>query len=1032
MPLFALAAIISVVAASTSQFGMAADPASPPVGTLARLNETIPNYFERFIHTASGDQTKSTAFLVDPANGLLFEYQLNGGYQCGDLFGVDSTFVAYRLGSYVAPVAKTCVPTGANADPAYTVHANFFGNRGTFSPLVAIDPIDGVLLVPLTAGDAVQSSLPGGAAQIGVYSEQSLKLLSVLDLPASQGALPVIEGLSWDGTHHQLLVTTSHGWKSVSPYNAPPPGVALSAIGLSGGATPSATPLWTTSLSGCLRGMEPNYVLNSPHRSGGYIFAPCDTGPGAGQSQDTIVRLSLGALDTTGKACQAPATECPQTISSVNVPGQGLDGNAGFIFDTSSGRGFVPVTSQSGITMIAYDGNLNTFLGRTAVGSFNDANRTSFAHDETTGRIYAVSFESGLTVLDGRRTPVYVGSVYKALAGFMGGSELPVLPRDAGHPYTRVLLNYLIGDPGADGKCGACTVPYLTVVGDASPVTVDPPVGDVDKLNTLHGAIPPGSVLTTVYGGNARGYGVHTDFVGGIGGVLSNAFGVDSHQIPFGSGDRDLMAGAVTKLALNNGSAQGAASALADANGNTSIGYAQCSDPSLLGKCIGTPLPQDPPSTAPTQAWPYPDATCSLPGGESHSERAGFYATTSRTSDGKPVTQPLSGTEGASAQVQCSAPEPLGSAMGSGHFSGQLHLGVPGFPVLDVASGSASTSVAPPAGGAGAVSSATATAHGIHIVDISGRALSIGEVTQTATASANGRPGTATTVRDVSISVNGASTIICAGICTGPIQQVFDQINVSFPHIHISQPEPDVRYVHDEHSGNGSPGGYIAVVQANQTEQFGDQQFNRMTPEESTFLPAMRIVFFNDGRNQLNRLVNDLAGVEVDAELGLSSLPPPGLSTLTCQGSTPSALVPPEQAASLAATGSGAERGFPSASAPDASSSVSPDACLAAASAAGVPGVTTQIPGSPGTPGTPGTPGSPGGQGTASGPTGPLIGAANGIYKGIVRFFEGFRWLWRSPQAALQMLSYLMWLGLPLLLMARRRLWLHDLTLETR
>src|SRR5262249_36638858 len=156
--------------------------------------------------------------------------------------------------------------------------------------------------------------------------------------------------------------------------------------------------------------------------------------------------------------------------------------------------------------------------------------------------------------------------------------------------------------------------------------------------------------------------------------------------------------------------------------------------------------------------------------------------------------------------------------------------------------------------------------------------LDIGTVSQTASARAAGRPGTTATANTVQISdvvVDGKS--LCSAQCS--IQQVVDTVNKQFIGVmEIARPAADPTYdrsVGGDGKGIGSQGGYIAAVQASLPQQYGDQQFNAMSPEESSLLPALRIVVFayGDGSPNLSREVLDLAGVEVDAEMGIEVLP---------------------------------------------------------------------------------------------------------------------------------------------------------------
>jgi uncharacterized membrane protein (UPF0127 family) len=302
---------------------------------------------------------------------------------------------------------------------------------------------------------------------------------------------------------------------------------------------------------------------------------------------------------------------------------------------------------------------------------------------------------------------------------------------------------------------------------------------------------------------------------------------------------------------------------------------------------------------------------------------------------------------------------------------------------------------APPRNNLGPDTAVTSSARGIYIDfgqlvgDKVSTTLSIGSVTQTARATANGRPGTASTGVDVQIDrvvitrpsqsdpSKSETHEICPGLCADN-ETAVAQINQAFPTLlNVSLPRAETPFGTDSTTGYplGSPGGYQAIVEATLDQQYSDLQFNGMRPEEAIFKPGMRVALYNDGKYGLNREILDLAGVHVDATLGWKRIPAGTAATFT----------------------PGTE-----------------------------PGLETVA-------GDPGIAGSEGFLGqvlnghhfrAAKRLASPLL---DGIgIKVLEDFFNGFGFTLRKLAEGLTMFAFLMVLGLPLLLMARRHLWVSD------
>lgn len=867
-----------------------------PPNTITRLSTTLPNVYFQDHSRPDSIASPNTVVLTDPANNLIIEFN---AYSCPDLGVYDGDTYALKA------LDRTRCPIGS-------------ADSGSSSkvPVAAIDPRDHLLFF----------APPGG--QILGVSETTLATIVQFTPPSllSGSLTGSIAGLSWDSRSDELVVSGVEP-QSVSAYDVP-------AMLRAAAAEAVPAPLWNVALTSCGQPTLPQFTTQAAYMAAddSAAFVLCELTESVplgatNTNREGMIKVGMAAA-TPSNPCAAGAPFCPDgQLSTAVAPGVAVD----LIFDAPSERGFLPSQGQHGTQLLVYDGKLGAFAGRSNVGDVADANSGIFNLDPSTGRLYALFPSSGLTVIDGRRTPVSPGSVYQSLAGVVNYVSGGTLPPDAQHRFTRVFVPF----QHCDSTGNNCAVPNVTVLADTLAVTQDPPQGSVDS-GTNSGPIPPGSVVSSIYGSTARGYGFHLDYVGGPGGSINNlTFGGSNGGQ---SGRPDVLGGVIQNLNLRTQGAIGDASALADGNGTTA-GAVPASQP-----------------------WPYADSTCASPGPASQGHSSNTGAVTASGSGTQPV--PGSDNSDAYSSVTCTGPVTAEARYGATHATGS------GLPTVEVGSSSTTSSVTAPTAANVIGATVTALAHGVTIDLGPTASISFGTVSQVVTSKAGGRPGTAgatsvVSLSNVSITQNGQTTELCAGLCAGDPQGVISAINTAFPTLlEVTMPDVDGRYVH------GSPGGYLAAVQANLPEQYGDQQFNGMSAEEATFHPGLRIVMygFNDGTPTLSREVLDLAGAEVDSELGLNVLPPPtstDVATLTEQQV--------QQAAGLVTSYSG---------------------------------------GSAGTPGTPGH-------------AGTTVATANlGTFAQQV--FNGLQSLLRTPLGALKMLGFLGLLGLPIVMMRRRWTWLTE------
>jgi hypothetical protein len=936
-----------------------------------------------------------TSLLLDSANHLLFEYNsLNGS--CPWFTSFDTT-----------TLARVAIQPCDNTSGAEGVSSTNPGG-GPLPPNAAVDPVDGVILGFTQTFSPPASAAGTSGSHVDVISESSLRRRGAFTLPTTVPESNIV-GISWYAPLDEVIITSTYG--AVFPGVVPSvPGIAVSAYSvpevLKTTGTSLPAPLWSTATVGsCINGLQPSYFTAAAYHAGNEaaIYVPCQllsaTSATLGAQVDGVVKLTMGATPGAGTTCSATSKECLTGASATAAaPGWVAD----FYFDPVTDRGFMPLNLNGEATALVYDGRADkdngAFIGKIDLGATISPGSSSLGAiiglDNLTGRIYAVD-AGGLTLVDTRRAQIAPGTTLSEYGQQVTSGSSVVLPPTAGTPYPRLVVSNFAHSGG---------VPYFYVYADAIAIGQDPKSTDVD-LNTYSGMIPPGATVTKSSAGTARGYGVHFDYVGGPQGTVDNTGGQFTQftGLPFGAGNRDLLGASVDYVTQQDGTQDGSASPLTDGNGTTSYDYRQCSDSATFGNCASIinanacpqqafggpcppppPMPGNPPDSNTKQDWLAQTATCSQPGSPSSAKAE----VTGLQVNGDPQsTVNQQSTNDSKAQVDCSgaATENANGESVSGGTTASSVLRSfasgasyqPNDNTINFASADTIAHVLPATDKSPAESVVEATVRGLQIDLGSDGTISIGEISHREIAYANGAAGSASTVNTVTIAdvdVEGANGTVFACTTTCNPSQVMDAINTNFPYVlHAITPTADAPFgfASDGTSPKGSPGGYTSAVVSNQAEQFGDKQYNGMSKEEATMLPAFRLVLYaeNDGTPNLSRLVMDFAGGQVDTETGLQVLDGFG----------------------------GDASGLPSVPIADA------------AAAAGVP----SLPIDNGNVGGSSIP-TPTPIGT-SGPTGSL-----GL---VMRSLSGLAWLARSPGAAMQMAAFLILLGLPIALMRRRWTW---------
>lgn len=938
-----------------------------------------------------------TRLFVDTRNRLAFEEEMAQGADCPGQ--VPANFFEYDMDTYALRAQGCLRPQDVGALGAVAANG---------VPDVAVDSTDGLLLF-------IDGSMGGFQPGKGIsaISEKDLSLVGSWAVPDQ------VQGLSWSATEDAVLAITND--PNLIVQNLPSPPVKLYEYNvlraLHGGGT-----LWNgtgetgLTIAPCQNALPVYWGVASAYRSDSTqaIFVPCQLRGGSpNETQgdlaplDGVVKLQLAAG---GSGCPASML-CPTgALSTAVSPAAGTD----FFFDPISARGVIPccVSEGSDLNITVYDGPHNTFLSTTNIGGLSTVNDSVFALDPQTGRFYAFTGD-GLTQVDLRRTPIPLGNRTPGLPNPYGSYlATPVFPADDVVPFPRVVVPHTIVH-NVQGQRYA-EIDHFNIYADGVTVGQDPPPIQVDN-GTYAGPVPGGGQLRIqAFSGNASGYGVHSDLVGGVRGAIGKWTlpTYTGEGLPFGNDRHDLMLAYSPSVNLNNGTTQARTIVAGPVDSGTASDYRNCTQlQTLYGTCSHPPcstftlgvldcptVPSSTPAPSPPatgQQWPYQAAECSQPGAASSKASApGLWLTTGySTPDANGNVHPqeveVPGSEKvADASVDCSATrgQLSGVAIGDAKLDAVMGLQQSGMPTIRVGSASTSTSVSPP-GPAGVTSSVTSEVDGVHLDLGGGAGLDVGRVFQQAQAHAGGRPGTATSANAVLVSniVLTDQSGSRYGFCEDPnpcngisLLAVLDQVNAHLPYFNLAVLRPAADDAFAKASGtpqsNGSPGGYESVVQDNVIQQLGDINYNEMVPSEGQMLPALRVVMYDDGQQGLTREIIDLAGVEADAEMSVALV----AGDCTDCGGVDSGPLPlsgqpavPPQTSWIAGRGGGGGRS---------------------------------------------------GDGTAA----PAAVQGTGLVALVEKILAGLQWLLRSPIAGIQMLLFLSVLLAAPVLMARRRAWLVD------
>lgn len=522
------------------------------------------------------------------------------------------------------------------------------------------------------------------------------------------------------------------------------------------------------------------------------------------------------------------------------------------LYDPGSDRVFLVNKAFGAEGATAFDGRRGVFLGTIAL----DRAPSQLGLDPETGRLAFVDGDArgGLTIADGRATPLPQGLFFSAVRSGRGGL-MQIDP-----PTRRYFMKFWPGDLDLQ-RTG--DKPYYVILRDRVPTAAPQAPPDPDR-NTDDIDEMPG-ITGVNYAVGAQAFGARSLSVGGLGAVQDNLIGIElgfsirqrlsglDRLLPVhprlgdpfwpSPGDRDVFFARVQKAFVSTGEASAKAIAV-DRDPNTDGDLFSLSNPSGPN-----PDPSDPDLTGDPQnlnrtgvqaAFPWGPGECVDFGGEA--------STDARQEAGGRVTVSCDqGAERVEATAEHRAPDAGGVAVYASFADTRAWRD-------------------PDRGG---VAAASAEAWGIRV----GPVLWVSRVATAAEAQARGRPGTAKgafarVVEGVRVADprDGRTLFACstADDCRHRLGDAVRAVDLATAgRVRIAFPEPDATAI------AGTPGGFEALVRKDADDFLEEKATNN---DERFEVPGMVVTLFNDNHSR-SRQVYQFAAVEAEAHYGIFRLP---------------------------------------------------------------------------------------------------------------------------------------------------------------
>lgn len=565
------------------------------------------------------------------------------------------------------------------------------------------------------------------------------------------------------------------------------------------------------------------------------------------QSQNAIF-LGCATPDNSGLAVKINLDANGAPLGEDAFPGP-----AAFDFvlaDQVAERIIFVVERDSDESLFFFETARNAYLGAVGI-SKRASGGVAYAVSPETGRIYTITQDLGILLIDTRRTPPPQGLSFPQFASD-GGGDLVV--DHAGPDGSRLFVR-----PGVERD--------YTIYADGIPISVDPDISELDRFTA--GVVEKHGVTTANFEAATHAYGARVLIVGGTDGVFPGATREYARRIgsPCLQFDRELASGLIVGLSLSTGQAVGGAVA-AEADPGTKTDLAE-----PVSRCWPHPDPFGTGLGLLGDQWPRPGRTFDESGTLDGTLGREWPFQKVECSGGEDDTTQSDSLPGFEAEVHCDEGNQIaeGFAQARGGETAGDAFGTEGSPLVTVAeSASGSTLKRKEEGGVVVVTEAWS--RGIAIAGVG----TIDLVETKAISEAAGRAGTAEGHFESRICGARIGSFTQDGCAQR--DRVIEEINrVLGARGRASLPQPDPRLL------QGSPGGYLASVQKDRFEELSSRALNN---DFSTQVPGLQIVLFNDhptlGRA---RQVFQFAGVDASTTYGVFLLtqalpplaPPPNL-----------------------------------------------------------------------------------------------------------------------------------------------------------
>lgn len=563
------------------------------------------------------------------------------------------------------------------------------------------------------------------------------------------------------------------------------------------------------------------------------------------------------------------------------------------LVDPGGGRMYLKSFGGDGVTWWAFETSTMRFSGSIAVGLVN-GQLTAAGIDEGSGRLYthtadfcvpragggSLAIRGGLKIADARLDPVPAAQSVRPDLAYPSVYRIHVDPVTRrvfvrrGNPLVRLQAVY----PGCRQDNEAPPEPFYRVLQDNVPVAQKP--AELDDAAFTTNVTEKEGVTHASFLGSGSGFGARVLLTGGLDAVARGA--PTTAGSPCGRDDRELLVGSVGNVEVSDQSARAESASLdADARTREAMGQpatrcrSQAPPPAEpLNKCHA-----DIHELAFDDVYGDGQGQTKDDNGDGCPDRSGVnqYAaecvgdlpkvTAGGPSGSRVPSAVARPRHGFSAEVSCEAAKQEGKADARGSlaseriekFQSEHKASVPQDPVR-VAHAATHVSVTRRLG-KGVTVTVDSIARGIELPGLG----TIGVVRAEASSTATGRDARAGGTYKRTICDVRVAHVVLSG-CTGDeMQQAFlaKQLN------DVLSGRGEVRLRHpDEALLVGTEHGYLAAVQRDRKELFGDQTITR---DISLAIPGMEIqFFFGDGGSWgAGRQVFQLAGVQAATSYGI-------------------------------------------------------------------------------------------------------------------------------------------------------------------